>query len=277
MSYKALLNVLYPDRPLLDTQNAILSAPVRHVFMMGTVWHLCRESKRPLNILEVGSWFGASTLTWGEGLKRYADSKGTITCLDAWTPFLDTTVNDSTWYMDMNRALDHDIAYQIFQHNTRTLPKGLKAQHLRGKSEDFLPMLRDETFDICFIDADHAYSAVLRDLKESMRLVKMGGILCGDDLNLQMHECDQNTAREFAEKDLVKDPKTGRNMHPGVTVAVDEILGRVSAWGGFWAMQKTPSGWKPISLKEMPVEYPQHFGEEAMNRAKSHLADIAIS
>ena len=55
--------------------------------------------------------------------------------------------------------------------------------------------------------------------------------------------------------DLVKDPKTGRNFHPGVTLAVDEIFGEVSMWGGFWAMQRQGKGWKKFSLKGMPVHY----------------------
>jgi predicted O-methyltransferase YrrM len=277
MSYKAMLNVLSPQKPILNTHNSILSAPVRHIFMMGTVWHLANELKRPLDILEVGSWFGASALSWAQGLSQYCDARGSITCVDSWTPWLDTTLNDDKWYQEMNQALDNEIAYSIFQHNIKTVPQTIRTQHLRGKSENLLPIVRDESFDVVFIDADHAYTAVLRDLKESMRLVKVGGIMCGDDLNLQIHECDRALAETNKEKDLIKDTKTGRNMHPGVTVAVHEVLGEVSAWGGFWAMQRTKSGWQKISLKGMPIEYPRHFGEEALGRARSHFADLTIS
>lgn len=265
--------------PILDIDYAILSAPVRHLFMMGIVWKLVNENQNPnLKILEVGSWFGASALSWAQGLKLYNSAQGQITCVDAWEPFFDTSNNKHTdnVYQSMQQSLAADIAYNIFLHNMDTLPSTINTQHLRGQSEDLLPILKENAFDVIFIDADHTYHPVKRDILNSIPLLKTGGIICGDDLNLQLHECDEKIAKENPEVDFIKDPLTNRNFHPGVTLAVSEIFGKVSSWGGFWAMQKTSDGWKPVSLHGMPVAYPEHFPDDAIDKAKSHLKDITI-
>lgn len=175
----------------------------------------------------------------------------------------------------MEQALASDAAYQIFLHNMNTLPAGIERQHLRGKSERILPLLKDAHFDVVFVDADHTYTHVKRDIDLSLRLVKEGGILCGDDLNLQLHEVDAAHAKANGEQDFIPDPKTGRNYHPGVTLAVAERFGPVSSWGGFWAMQRQGESWKPITLRDMPVHFPAHFPPEAVERARAHLADIS--
>lgn len=276
MSYQTLLKEIAPARPIFDSKFAILSAPVRHLMMMGTVWHYTRgKPNKDLQILEIGSWYGASALSWAQGLALHNGGVGNITCLDGWEPFFDRDLHKDDVYVAMESALGSDVAYNIFLHNIATVPEGINRQHFRGKSERILPLLGKECFDIIFIDADHTYEPVKKDILLSMPLVKDGGIICGDDLNLQMKDCDAEFARTNKHLDFVRDPKSGRNMHPGVTVAVDEIFGEVSMWGGFWAMQKQGNGWKKYSLKDMPVHYPSHFPAEAVERARAHLADIS--
>lgn len=276
MSYQNILREIAPNRPLFDAKYAILSAPVRHVMMMGIIWHLTKgKKKNELNILEIGSWYGASALSWAQGLTLHNDGIGSITCVDAWQPFFDRSLHQDEVYVAMEQALGSDVAYNIFLHNISTVPEKIKRQHFRGVSDNILPLLRDNQFDVAFIDADHTYEPVKKDIQLSMRLLKDGGIICGDDLNLQLSECDKNFAESNKHKDFIKDPQSGRNFHPGVTMAVHEIFGEVSMWGGFWAMQKLGENWKRFSLKDMPVNFPSHFPADAIERAKSHLADIS--
>ena len=77
----------YRNKPFLDHKRAVLSAPVRHIFMIATLGYL-KVIKMTCLELEIGSWFGASTLSWAQGLEKYFDSKGSIDCVDAWQPFL---------------------------------------------------------------------------------------------------------------------------------------------------------------------------------------------
>jgi len=41
--------------------------------------------------------------------------------------------------------------------------------------------MEDDTFDIVYIDADHSYYSVLKDLEKSRKKVKPGGIISGHD------------------------------------------------------------------------------------------------
>ena len=266
-------------KPYLDYKNAVLSAPIRHLFMMGAVWYLNKNGgKKPLNILEIGSWFGASTLSWSQGISLYSNKNSSITCVDAWKPFFDMDVHgDNDYAKEMEALLESDFAYNIFLHNMGTIEDKMHTQHFRGKSENILTQLKDEQYDVVFIDADHTYEPVKKDIGESIRLVKDGGIICGDDLNLQLNEIDNNFAMNNKHKDFIKDPLTGKNFHPGVTIAVSEYFGAVSSWGGFWAMQKNNNKWEKFSLKDMEVVYPNHFTEKHIEKAKSHYNDIKDS
>src|SRR3989338_6966473 len=266
MSYQNILSTISANKPIFDIKYGVLSAPVRHCFMMGTVWYLKQKNPKLKNIsiLEIGSWLGASALSFAQGLKEHNNSKGAITCIDAWQPFFDEEKNNDDVHKNMQALLGSDVAYNIFTHNIGTLPKSILCQHLRGQSENIMPILKPQQFDIIFIDADHTYEPVKKDILNAIPLLKDGGIICGDDLNLQMFECDQELAKKSGDKDFIKDTKSGRNFHPGVTLAVDEIFGKVAAYGGFWAIQKQDDKWHAPSYKNMPVIYPNHLPNDAI-------------
>ncbi len=272
---RALLKAVAGNKPLLDMQFGVLSAPVRHVFMMGAVWSLTRGGPRPdMQVLEVGSWYGASALSWGAGLVAHNGGEGVLTCVDPWAPYLGAAAGANEVYRAADEALGSEAAYNIFLHNIRTLPSGIQTQHVRGPSRQVLPILREAAFDIVYIDGDHTYDAAKSDIELAMPLVREGGLLCGDDLNLQLRDVDAAHAQAFRHADFTCDPRTGRNYHPGVTLAVAEVLGEVSMWGGFWGMQKHADGWRTFSLSEMPVRFPDHLPADAITRARAHLADI---
>jgi len=278
MSSQPLLKFVAGNQPLFNMEYGILSAPVRHVFMIATIWYLTREKKNEnMQILEIGSWVGASALSFAQGLKIHNEAMGTITCLDAWKPFFNHEPEKTDCMKNMEMALSTETAYQLFSHNVSTLPTSITCQHLRGQSNNILPLLRENSFDVVFIDGDHAYTPVLRDIKNSLALVKDGGIICGDDLNLQLSQVDKENTLKHAEYDFIKDPKTNRNYHPGVALAVAEIFGEVSVWGGFWAMQKQANKWCKISMKDMPLHYPEHFPASALKKAEDHFNDIELN
>lgn len=270
---------LVKGEPYFDHKNSVLSAPVRHLFMIGVIWYLATQKKiSDVSIMEIGTWFGASALSWAQGLKEYLDSRGSITCIDAWEPFFDLDVHKNQKHvLEMEKLLESDLVYKVFLHNINTLPETINTQHFRGKSENILKFLKSDSFSVVFIDADHTYNYVKDDILNSMRLVQNYGIICGDDLNLQISDVDKNYAIENMNKDFINDPKTNKNYHPGVTVAVNEIFGEVSSWGGFWAMQKVDNSWKKFSLKDMPIIYPNHFNKSNIKKAQSHLGDIKDS
>jgi hypothetical protein len=52
---------------------------------------------------------------------------------------------------------------------------------IRQKSEDAVSLFPDDYFDYVYIDGEHSYDAVMRDLTNYLPKVKVGGYLIGDD------------------------------------------------------------------------------------------------
>jgi SAM-dependent methyltransferase len=163
----------------------------------------------------------------------------------------------------MATALVTNQAYEIFLHNASLAGKRVTVRPIRALSEGALPSFDDATFDIVYVDGCHYYREALFDMTEGRRLLKEGGILCGDDLELQPAECDLDTARRHLRTDYIRDPRSGRPYHPGVTLAIHELFGRVSSFSGFWAMRKQGGTFREVSFAGargvMPTHWPGPF------------------
>ena len=246
--------------------------PLRQVFMMGVVWFLVhRENNKFLNILEVGSWSGLSALTWGEALEIHNNCRGALTCIDAWKPYHNPNDECDELNREINEALSSDEPYNVFMENIKFLPESIKLTVQKGWSADILPKLTRADFDLIYIDGDHSYKTVSTDIELSIALVKEGGIICGDDLELQYNQVDATIAREKPHLDKMFDRTTNKIFHPGVTLAVGETFGSVSSWSGFWAMPKKNDKWEKISLAGMPPRIPSFLSLENLIGLKALL------
>lgn len=56
-----------------------------------------------------------------------------------------------------------------------------RVEVLRGRSDDVWDKFEDSSLDWVWLDGDHAYDAVKRDLEALRRIVKPGGVIAGDD------------------------------------------------------------------------------------------------
>lgn len=133
----------------------------------------------------------------------------------------------------MEQMAGLDIAYDLFQHNVNFVPPNVDVNHMCGKSTDVLPYLQNKSSDVLYIDGDHAHESAQFDIRSAKRLVKTGGFICGDDLEVQGVECDLDFIRDNLTFDLVTVPELDQYCHPGVTMAVHEEFGQVSAYHGF--------------------------------------------
>lgn len=230
---------------------------VRHYFMQKIVESECKRHRTELKVLEVGSWAGGSAITWAEAIKKYNlnINKGEVYCIDSWIDYRNTT-------KPMSEALRKNKIFDLFQHNINASGYSNMIFVFRGFSGNILPMLKNNQFDLIFIDGDHSYKAVLQDVQNAVPLLKEGGILCGDDLELQYFEIDIENGEKNKEQDFIIDTKTQNYFHPGVCLAIGEFFGKeVSEWHGFWAMRKKENKWEKIELDAdiKSIEIPQHL------------------
>jgi predicted O-methyltransferase YrrM len=203
------------------------NAPERQVFMSAALGSL-NVSGDKIRILEIGSYAGSSMLTWANAAGKLLDCRCEITCIDPWGDAGTDLYNES-----MAENLKSKRAYEVFCHNASICGENIEITPIRGTSDSVLPTLKDNNFDLIFIDGSHHYADVLQDMTESGRLLKIGGIICGDDLELQLSQCDAEFALENKKSDFILDPKSKAHFHPGVTLAVGEYFGDVSCFSGF--------------------------------------------
>ncbi len=78
---------------------------------------------------------------------------------------------------------EHFKAYYDKTYN-EVVERFKKMEHVhvhRMSSNDWFAKQEDNYFDWVYLDGDHSYEGVLRDLQSSYRVVKDGGIILGDD------------------------------------------------------------------------------------------------
>ena len=212
----------------------------------------------PFNILEIGSWAGASTYSWAEGLQRYFAGNGHIVAVDVWSD----TATDAPDLVSASQA-----AKEMFQHNMRAGCVAHLVEALQATSDEAFEMLRPRRFELIYIDGDHAYEQVRRDIDNAQHLLMPNGIICGDDLEVQADAVDPDIVDQAIAGKLgwAEHPERDIGFHPGVTRAVFETFGRVSEWGGFWAVAKNRDGWESISLDGIDALLPLpllQYGED---------------
>lgn len=236
--------------------------PRRHYYMQMLVKNECYgQDKGKFMILEVGSWAGGSAITWAEAVKKYNPAGGEIICVDPWVDYIDPQINKDFAYGYMKKAFVKDRIFSLFLHNIRASGYADIITVHRGFSGDILPKQKHEHFDLVYIDGDHSYDGALQDLKFAAPLIKDGGIICGDDLELQYPFVDKENLERVKGIDFATDPVNQRHFHPGLCIAVWEFFGKkVSAWEGFWAMRKSADGWERVNLiLDEDFQIPSHL------------------
>lgn len=71
-----------------------------------------------------------------------------------------------------------DAQYQIVFETFAPFPN---VEVVRMKSEEAVTLFQNDFFDYVYIDGEHSYNAVLRDLTNYFPKIKVGGYLIGDD------------------------------------------------------------------------------------------------
>jgi hypothetical protein len=70
---------------------------------------------------------------------------------------------------------------QNFQHVTSRFANAPQVKVIRANSIEGIQSLRDKHFDVMYVDANHQYEYVLRDLVEARKKLKPGGVMLMND------------------------------------------------------------------------------------------------
>lgn len=139
-------------------------------------------------MLEIGCYVGDST-------EIFAKNYDNIVCIDPWKNGYDENDDSS-----------HRIDMKIIEAQFDELCKQYDNIHKNKMTSEEFFILHDnycqgrmDIFDMIYIDGLHTYDGVKADMEMYINLVKPGGWLCGHDY--------------------------GSRNHPGVKIAVDEMLG----------------------------------------------------
>lgn len=266
MSESRLIEALLTGKPYFGPAMRVTqSPPVRHGYLTALVAALA-QSKRygRIHILEIGSWAGASAVTWAMAVQRLG-RKGKIICVDRWQPYFDERLETARHYQAMNEAARGEKVFKLFLHNIRAANVEHMVDYRVGDARKILPELPEAKYDIVYIDGSHLYESVRADIHDAKRLVRDGGIICGDDLELQRTCVDDREHRTVVKlnKDFVHSSKANADYHPGVTEAVAAEFGEVSNWEGVWAIRKLGSQWAKVELDALAVQIPSHVRNAA--------------
>jgi predicted O-methyltransferase YrrM len=159
-------------------------------------------------IVEIGCWAGNSSAIFAEHIKKHG---GQLVCIDTFQGSLDTELMDYAKQVNMR---------EVFDNNMKELGLSEYITVLQMTSDLASEEILNESVDLVFIDGDHMYDQVKKDIANYYPKVKKGGIISGHDLNAQM--CDiVGDITEPLKHNCVD------NCHFGVTKAVWEAFGEV--------------------------------------------------
>ncbi len=211
--------------------NSAISPPQYIGFLKACALHLARERGSLNNVLEVGCYAGLSTLGMIEAIRESGGFDGVVTVVDPGchhntlypNECLDASGRDLSTYGQLD-LFEYNLFSMGWRHHVRLI------KDFSGRA---LPWFADSSFDLIAIDGDHSYEAVLNDLRGARRLVRDGGLICGDDHDLS-----------------------------GVARAFGEVFsGAAKPVSSFWAVKRDGNGWRTMPAPRSSLSELHFFGD----------------
>jgi hypothetical protein len=204
-------------------------------------------------MIEVGAWCGFSTTLWAEAIARFGSRRqiahSSIHCIDPWDSyFSNLDLDRHEHYRNMDIEARSGAAFDVFRHNIMVAQReyGVKITFDKALSTSILPSISDQSKNFIYIDGSHYYEDVKFDIVQASRIVVASGYVAGDDLERQIPDVSEAEVRANLGQDFL--PEENRFYHPGVTLAVHEVIGSVSSYDGYWIAQRTDTGFRRVQL-----------------------------
>lgn len=200
--YDAVLKYTYGLTAILDI-----------IAISSLLFRTLSRAKYKIRALEIGSRFGCATVFIALGLKAFSEDN-ILFCMD-------------TWKGTENGGDAHEIANYI-----NALEHFRSVMHFMGVSEQVKPIicdsalgmeaLRDNYYDIIFIDAAHNYKNILADILNAIRIVRPGGLIMGHGCTCKMSQLPDDIKNSMASMD---DPISFGGYSVGVAKALHDTFG----------------------------------------------------
>ncbi len=190
----------------------------------GLLDELARSLLKPeMRMAEIGCWKGSSTAVLA---RVAAEAGGLVDAIDTWG-------GEGSGHTAEAAARD---VFSVFRANLQALGVADAVRPHRMASAQAVNGFPLNSFDLVFIDGDHRYSAIRKDLDEWFARVKPGGVLCGHDCENHFEDLSPEQQREvIGQREIDYIPGIG---HPGVIFALHEKFGR-----GFQRSDRGSSIW----------------------------------
>ena len=125
--------------------------------------------------VEIGAWLGSSTVCMAENIMNSGKDIKFYT--------IDPFDGKGESYENYE-VLKNDKVYETYLNNIEPVKEYINT--LRGLSYEFVDMFDNKSIDFVFIDGDHSYEGILRDLREWFPKIKDEGLFAGHDYNNEL-------------------------------------------------------------------------------------------
>lgn len=145
----------------------------------GYLFQLAADAPADAQVVEIGSWMGASTCFLAAGLKG---PRAKILAVDNFHG-LSMCGEDVSWYQRHFRRLGTNSTLDIFRANFAALGLAERAEPVVSDSLAAAQSLaaRRGTIDLIFVDGDHSYAGCMADIEAWLPYVRKGGVMAFHD------------------------------------------------------------------------------------------------
>ena len=139
-------------------------------FLTADFWlDVIPTENKPIQYLEIGVHSGVNVLSVARLHAKHPESR--MWCIDPWIDYADYPQYKG----------EQETIYSHFCRNMKNFDITHKIVPIRGFSNEEIPGLEDNFFDIIYIDGNHEPEFALEDAVLSFRKLKIGGYLIFDD------------------------------------------------------------------------------------------------
>ena len=119
---------------------------------------------KEMRIIEIGSYIGESTMIFADRFKEVVS--------------VDPYINDYDLEDAACSFAPFDKVYEQFVRNTLSVPN---IKSIRETSQNAFSILKDQQWDMVYIDGLHTFEGVSYDIAHYKTIIKPGGFVCGHD------------------------------------------------------------------------------------------------